>query len=125
MDFGREAVEPAEAALRQRHLFVQAGLEIRELLLGRKPPIPEQVDDLLEGRVRGQVFDRVAAVGECRTHDRADGGRTGHHTLKTAINRARVLRCLFRHRDSSSYALAFARTASRIARAAMRAISSS
>ncbi len=90
VDVGREPVEPAEAPGRERHLPVEALVEVGELLPGRQVPEPEQVDDLLERRAPGEVLDRVAPVDERRALDRADRGSARDHALEPAVDRAVV-----------------------------------
>src|SRR5262249_26237014 len=61
-------------------------LELGELLARRQLAVPEEVDDLLVGRVCGQVLDVVAAVGEAAVHavEVADRRRRGDHALQPA-----------------------------------------
>ena len=64
----------------------QAGGERVELLLVGQVAFPEQVHDLVEGGVGGQIFDRVAAVDQLALDavDGADRRRRGDDILERA-----------------------------------------
>src|SRR5206468_12793292 len=57
----------------RRQLAVRGGAErlgVRlQLLLARKPTVPQEEDDFLEGRVLGQIIDVVAAIDEAYYFD--------------------------------------------------------
>src|SRR5712692_8769556 len=64
-----------------------------QLLSVGKVAFPQQVHDLIESRVRGEVFDRIAAVNELAGNavDRGDRGWGGDDVLEGA-GRGRWLR---------------------------------
>src|SRR5450432_1521649 len=64
----------------------QTRLELSELGRGRKAAIEQQMGDLFEGRVSGEVFDAVAAIGQAMAFlaDRRDGGFAGRDAAQAA-----------------------------------------
>ena len=71
MHVGRQPVHDVEHGFRERVLAAQVVGQLVELGLARQPTVPQQVHDFLEGRVLRQIFDHVAAIGQRRSHDRA------------------------------------------------------
>jgi hypothetical protein len=65
--------------------------QLVQLVAPREPPVPEQEDGLLEGRMLGQIVDVVALIDQdalLAVHV-ADGRAGGHHAAQARPGRAR------------------------------------
>ena len=76
-------LERLDRLRRERTVGDQFVFEESALLSGRLVAVEQEVGDILEAGVLGQVVDLVAAVDQCTLLDGTDGGIAGNNTFET------------------------------------------